>query len=68
MKALIFSADQYKRSELDKMSDKEKYELAHFASNFGYDEACVATLSELQELINNRTISFDSTWVYFVEL
>ena len=64
--ALCFSVYAYNRAELSKMSDQEKYDLAHVASNFGYDEAEVLTLDKLSEMINDDAIDFTNTWVYFV--
>jgi len=66
--ALLFSADSYNRDELVKMSDREKYDLANIASNFGYDEADILTLDELSEKVNDDEISLINSWLYFVNI
>ena len=66
--AVCFDAYTYKRDELSKMSDKEKYDLASTASTIGYDEAQVLELDELSRLINDDSIDVFNTWVYFVNV
>lgn len=66
--AVCFDVYSYDRDKLSKMSDKEKYDLASFASTFGYDEAQVLELGELSGLINDDMIDFVNTWVYFVKV
>ena len=66
--AVCFDAYTYKRDELSKLSDKEKYDLASVASTVGYDEAQVLELGELSELINDDSIDFVNSWVYFVNV
>ena len=63
--AVCFDAYTYKRDELSKLSDKEKYDLACEDS---YDEAQVLELDEFSSLINDDSIDVFNTWVYFVEL
>ena len=64
--ALLFSADAYERKELAKMSDKERFDLAHVAANFGYDEAYILSLDELSEKVNDDEIGLNNSWLYFV--
>lgn len=64
--ALLFSADAYERKELAKMSDKERFDLAHVAANFGYDEADILSLDELSEKVNDDEIGLNNSWLYFV--
>lgn len=66
--ALLFSIDAYERKELDKMTEKELYDLASVASTVGYDEADVLTLDELSFKINEEQISLDNSWLYFVNI
>lgn len=66
--AVCFDAYTYKRDELSKLSDKEKYDLASVASTVGYDEAQVLELNELSGLINDDMIDFVNSWVYFVNV
>ena len=66
--AVCFDAYTYKRDELSKLSDKEKYDLASVVSTVGYDEAQVLELGELSELINDDSIDFVNSWVYFVNV
>lgn len=66
--ALLFSIDCYEREELAKMSQKELFDLAHVASNFGYDEADVLTLDDLSYKVNEDKISLDNSWLYFVTI
>lgn len=66
--ALLFSIDAYEREELDKMTEKELYDLASVASTVGYDEADVLTLDELSFKVNEDIISLDNSWLYFVNV
>ena len=63
IKVLCFSSDNYDLNELNAMTKKERFELAHVACNFGYDEADILTLSDFQKLFNDGTIS--NTYIYF---
>ena len=63
IKVLCFSSDNYNLEELNTMTEAERFELAHVASNFGYDEADILTLSDFQKLFNNGTIS--NTYIFF---
>ena len=63
IKVLCFSSDNYNLEELNAMTDKERFELAQVACNFGYDEADILTLSDFQKLFNDGTIS--NTYIYF---
>lgn len=66
--ALIFSVYAYQRDELEKMTEKELYDLASVAMTVGYDEASVLTLEEFSAIANNDEISLDNVWLYFVSI
>jgi hypothetical protein len=66
--ALLFSADSYEREELAKMTDKERFNLANIAANFGYKEADILSLDELSEKVNDDAIDMTNSWLYFVNI
>ncbi len=59
--ALTFSIDAFEREALERMSDKEKYELAVIS-----EEASVLTLNELSYWVNNDYLQ--TFYLYFVEI
>lgn len=67
-KVLVFSAGVFNRSELEMMSDKEKYELASVASTIANDEADVLSLKAFETMSNNEEIFLDNSWIYFVTI
>jgi hypothetical protein len=67
-KVLVFSADLFDRSELEMMSDKEKYEYASVASTIANDEADVLSLKAFETMSNNEEIFLDNSWIYFVTI
>lgn len=63
--ALLFSVDVYTRESLEKLNERELYDLAVTASNFGYNEADVLTLSDFSNKLNNEEIFLENSWLYF---
>ena len=68
MKVLLFSAYDYSRDALEKMTPQELYKLASVASTLGYDETDVLTLEKFQEMANNDILTLENVWIYFVNI
>lgn len=64
--ALLFSADVFTRESLEKLNERELYDFANVASNFGYNEADILTLNDFSDKVNNREIFPEYSWLYFV--
>ena len=67
IKVLLFSCDNYDILELNKMTDKQRFELANVASNFGYDEADILSLAEFQRRFNDGLINEDGMFIFFYQ-
>ena len=65
IKVLCFSSNAYNLVELESMTEAERYDLAHVASNFGYDEADILSLREFQKLFNDGTANADENYIFF---
>ena len=66
--ALVFSTDFYERKELEKMSEKDLYELASQSATLTPEEADMLTLDELSRKVNDEELSLDFSWLYFVTI
>lgn len=67
IKVLCFSSNAYNLAELESMTEAERYDLAHVASNFGYDEADILSLSNYQKLFNDGKINADEVYIFFYQ-
>lgn len=67
IKVLCFSSNAYSLAELESMTEAERYDLAHVASNFGYDEADILSLKNYQKLFNDGTINADEVYIFFYQ-
>lgn len=67
IKVLCFSSDNYNLAELESMTEAERYDLAHAASSFGYDEADILSLRKYQKLFNEGTINADGVYIFFYQ-
>ena len=63
-----FAIASYMMSDLEKMSDSEKYDLASMAKMLEDNDADVVTLQEFQDLCNADYFNLNTSWVFFVEV
>lgn len=67
IKVLAFDTQVHNLSELEKMSDKQKLDLAEMCMMLGDDDVGVATLEEFQKYFNDGDVSPEWQYIFFVE-
>lgn len=63
-----FAIASYMMSDLEKMSDREKYDLAGMAKMLEDCDADLLTLQEFQDHLNDDSMNLNGYWVFFVEV
>ena len=64
IRVLSFSQDCWSLSELNKLSDKEKLEVAQ-SRGLSYETASIDSLQEFQQLFNQGKV--EEVYIFFVE-